>query len=137
MEKLSSFDEWLDEFHESVEKFFRRLRGGFYEMRALLEDIEERSLTPLTTIHIQRNRMIVTADLPLVDSSSIKVELIDPKRLYVEAKMKGPVSSDDLNACLPPCRFEYLKANVDLPLPARNIASMSLHRDVLEVVLSL
>lgn len=134
---MSTFDEWLDEFYERVEEFFGRLRGRMYEMRSLLEDIDEGALTPLTTVQVQRNRMIVTADLPLVEPSSIKVELLDPKRLYIEAKMTGSVSSDDLNTALPPCSFEYLKTNVDLPLPAKKISSINLHRDILEAVLSL
>ena len=91
---------------------------------------------PLTAVHVYLNRVIVTADLPLVDPSTLKVEMLDDRRLNIEARMNTCVSSDSLNICLPPVNFEYFKATVDLPVPGKKIESMRFYKDVLEVVLS-
>jgi HSP20 family molecular chaperone IbpA len=125
---------FFEEFYEDMEYLVDRMRR-VYE-RLLIEDVEERAITPLTAVHVQRDRMIVTADLPLVEPSTLEVELVDDRRLNIEARMNTCISSDSLNVCLPPVSFEYFKAMVDLPVPGEKITSIRFYKDVLEVILT-
>ena len=102
----------------------------------MIEDAEEKSIVPLTSIHIQRDKVIVTADMPLVEPSSLMVSLSSSRRLHIEAKMKVTVPSETLNLCLPSVGFEYFKTEVDLPVPVKQISSVRFYKDVLEVILT-
>ncbi|RLG60345.1 hypothetical protein DRN86_02770 [Candidatus Geothermarchaeota archaeon] len=133
---FEEFEEMIDEFFERFERIIREMRRKMKAFEEYLtEDIEGGALKPLTSVYVSGDKITVTADLPLVEPSSIKVELLNPKILYIEAKIKREIPSTYISCSLPPCTFKYFKARVRLPFPATKISSVKLYRDILEVVL--
>jgi HSP20 family molecular chaperone IbpA len=124
-----------DDFFQDVGDERARMRVEYWYSFYAIEDVEERSIVPLTSVHVQRDRIIVTADMPFVEPSSLMVSLPEERRLHIEAKMRITLSSESLTLCLPSTRFEYFKTDVDLPLPAKRISSVRFYKDILEVVL--
>lgn len=134
---FDEFENFFNELYKRFERLFKKMEiaARMFEEH-LMEDLEEESLRPLTSVYVSGNRVIVTADLPLVDPSSIKVELVDPQTLYIEARIKQDVPSEFVDYCLPPCKFKYFKARVRLSLPVSRIESIKLYREVLEIRLT-
>jgi len=128
------FEDVFDELYRRFERLFRRIERTVKRFEEeMMEDLDQESLCPLTSVYISGDRVIVTADLPLVDPSSIKVELLDPHTLYVEARIKQDIPSEYVSSTLPPCRFKYFKTRISLPLPVSRIESIKLYREILEV----
>lgn len=125
----------IDDFFGDTEDEMARIRVEYWYSFYAIEDVQERSIVPLTSVHVQRDKIIVTADMPFVEPSSLMVSLPESRRLHIEAKMRVSLSSESLNLCLPSTRFEYFKTDVNLPLPVKKISSVRFYKDVLEVIL--
>ena len=103
-------EDLFDELYRRFERLFRKIEQAVRRFEEeITEDFDQESLSPLTSVYVSGDRVIVTADLPLVDPSSIKVELLDPQTLYIEARIKRDIPSEFVSSTLPPCRFKYFR----------------------------
>jgi len=59
-------------------------------------DLRACTLEPLSSIFVTPREVIITADLPYVESESVKVELIDSNRLEITAEMKRKVKFKEM-----------------------------------------
>ena len=124
-------ENFFDEFFERVERLFRRMRRLVEE--DLLEDAEERCIRPLTHVYYSGEDIIVMVDLPLADPSSVRVDLVNPRALFIEARIKRSIPSDLIDLNLPPVEFNRFRTTVHLPRPASRVTSIKMYRDVLEI----
>ncbi|MDH3360883.1 MAG: Hsp20/alpha crystallin family protein [Nitrosopumilus sp.] len=80
-------------------------------MTPILDDIEQRSLSPLSSLREYENYWMVEFDLPMVGSENINV-IFNQNTITVEAKLKETYSEEKLGKIT---KFEYFKKSVSLP----------------------
>ena len=92
------------------------------------------SLEPLCNIFVAVKEVIVTADLPYAQPSSIKVEPIDDDRLEITAEMKRKVKFEELGITHYKGEFSTFSCQTHIPVPVdmKNIKT-SFKRGVLEI----
>jgi len=73
----------MDDFFEEEGYEWARMRVEYWYSFYAIEDVEERSIVPLTSVHIQRDKIIVTADMPFVEPSSLMVSLTNSRMLHI------------------------------------------------------
>ncbi|WP_048097660.1 Hsp20/alpha crystallin family protein [Candidatus Nitrosopumilus salaria] len=77
----------------------------------LLDDIEQRILSPLSCLREYDNYWIVEFDLPMVGKKNINI-IFNQNTVTVEAKLKEKYSEEKLGKIT---KFEYFKKSVSLP----------------------
>jgi HSP20 family protein len=77
----------------------------------LLDDIEQRILSPLSCLREYDNYWMVEFDLPMVGKKNINVTF-NQNTITVEAKLKEKYSEEKLGKIT---KFEYFKKSVSLP----------------------
>jgi HSP20 family protein len=77
----------------------------------LLDDIEQRVLSPLSCLREYDNYWIVEFDLPMVGKKNISI-VFNQNTVIVEAKLKEKYSEEKLGKIT---KFEYFKKSVSLP----------------------
>ncbi|MDH5463109.1 MAG: Hsp20/alpha crystallin family protein [Nitrosopumilus sp.] len=77
----------------------------------LLDDIEQRILSPLSCLREYDNYWLVEFDLPMVGKKNINVTF-NQNTIAVEAKLKEKYSEEKLGKIT---KFEYFKKSVSLP----------------------
>jgi len=87
------------------------LRTTFPVITPLLDDIEQRILSPLSCLREHDNYWIVEFDLPMVGKKNISVTF-DQNTITVEAKLKEKYSEEKLGKIT---KFEYFKKSISLP----------------------
>jgi len=80
-------------------------------MMPILDDIEQRSLSPLSSLREYENYWMVEFDLPMVGNENINV-IFNQNTITVEAKLKETYSEEKLGKIT---KFEYFKKSVSLP----------------------
>jgi len=87
----------------------------------LLDDIEQRILSPLSCLREYDNYWLVEFDLPMVGKKNIHVTF-NQNTITVEAKLKENYSEEKLGKIT---KFEYFKKSVSLPgkIDSRKITS--------------
>ena len=83
----------------------------FPMMTPLLDDIEQRILSPLSCLREYGNYWLVEFDLPMVGKENIKITF-NQNTVTVEAKLKEKYSEEKLGKIT---KFEYFKKSVSLP----------------------
>ena len=78
---------------------------------SLFDDIEHRSLSPLSCLREFDTHWMLEFDLPLVNKKNIKVTF-DGNMINVEAKLKEKYSEEKLGKIT---KFEYFKKSMSLP----------------------
>lgn len=132
------FEDFLEELYRRFERLVKKMEKTVRSFEEeYMEDVDAEALRPLTDFYRSGDELVVTADLPMVDPSSIKVELPDNKTLIIEAKITREISSDVIDNCLPPSNFRYFRTVITLPISVTRISSVKLYGDVLEVRLKL
>jgi len=77
----------------------------------LLDDVEQRILSPLSCIREHDNYWVMEFDLPMVGKNNINVSF-NQNTITVEAKLKEKYSEEKLGKII---KFEYFKKSVSLP----------------------
>ena len=80
-------------------------------MKPLLDDIEQRSLSPLSSLREYENYWMAEFDLPMVGNKNIDVTF-NQNIITVEAKLKETYSEEKLGQIT---KFEYFKKSLLLP----------------------
>ena len=78
---------------------------------SLFDDIEHKTLSPLSCLREFDNHWMVEFDLPMVGKKDIKVSF-DGNYVNVEAKLKQEYSEEKLGTIT---KFEYFKKSISLP----------------------
>ncbi|MGY5150774.1 MAG: Hsp20/alpha crystallin family protein [Candidatus Nitrosopumilus sp. bin_6a] len=78
---------------------------------SLFDDIEHKTLSPLSCLREFDNHWMVEFDLPMVGKKDIKVSF-DGNYVNVEAKLKQKYSEEKLGTIT---KFEYFKKSISLP----------------------
>ena len=82
------FEDFLEDLYRRFERLVKRIEKTVRSFEEeYMEDVDAEALRPLTDLYRSGDELVVTADLPMVDPSSIKVELPDNKTLIIEAKI--------------------------------------------------
>ncbi len=78
---------------------------------SLFDDVEHRTLSPLSCLREFDNHWILEFDLPMVNKNNIKITF-DKNTINVEAKLKEKYSEEKLGIVT---KFEYFKKSILLP----------------------
>ena len=92
----------------------------------LVDDIEEKILSPLSCITELESKWIIEFDLPLVDKDNISVTIDTGNIITVEAKLREAYLDKTLE---PKSEFHYFKKKISLPgeIDEKNITSNFIH----------
>jgi HSP20 family protein len=75
------------------------------------DDIEQKTLSPLSCIRELESKWIVEFDLPLVKKEDISVSFNPENTITIEAKLMEPYCDPKIVSC----EFEYFKKSITLP----------------------
>ena len=78
----------------------------------LVDDIEEKILSPLSCITELESKWVLEFDLPLVNKDDISVTFDTGNIITVEAKLRETYCDETLE---PKCEFQYFKKKISLP----------------------
>lgn len=94
-----------------MEEDYLRFRITPPIISSLFDDIEHKTLSPLSCLREFDNHWTVEFDLPMVEKKDIKVSF-DGNYVNVEAKLKQKYSEEKLGTVT---KFEYFKKSISLP----------------------
>lgn len=94
-----------------MEEDYLRFRITPPIISSLFDDIEHKTLSPLSCLREFDNHWTVEFDLPMVGKKDIKVSF-DGNYVNVEAKLKQKYSEEKLGTVT---KFEYFKKSISLP----------------------
>jgi len=83
--------EYIREIEEEIEERFREF---FAEQPSW--NARTRTLEPLCNVFVTPDEVVVTADLPYAEESTVQVKLLNEKLLEIRAKMKRTMCFEDL-----------------------------------------
>ena len=86
-------------------------RISFPILDAILDDMENRIHSPLSSLIEFNNYSLIELDLPMVNKKDIKISS-SQNTLHVEAKLREKYSEEKLGKVT---KFEYFKKSVSLP----------------------
>ena len=78
----------------------------------LVDDIEEKTLSPLSYITELESKWIIEFDLPLVNKEDISVTFDTGNIIAINAKLREAYCDETLE---PKCEFHYFKKKISLP----------------------
>lgn len=78
----------------------------------IIDDIEEKILSPLSCIRELESKWILEFDLPLVDKNDISITLDKGNTIFVEAKLREKYIVENLESRR---EFHYFKKRVTVP----------------------
>lgn len=78
----------------------------------LVDDIEEKTLSPLSYITELESKWIIEFDLPLVNKEDISVTFDTGNIITINAKLREAYCDETLE---PKCEFHYFKKKISLP----------------------
>lgn len=78
----------------------------------LVDDIEEKTLSPLSYITELESKWIIEFDLPLVNKEDISVTFDTGNIITINAKLREAYWDETLE---PKCEFHYFKKKISLP----------------------
>lgn len=81
-------------------------------MIKLLDDMEQKILSPLSCIHEHESKWILEFDLPLVDKKDINVYLDENNAMVIEAKLKEKYVDNHTTKHF---EYEFFKKSIKLP----------------------
>ncbi|HML02433.1 MAG TPA: Hsp20/alpha crystallin family protein [Candidatus Bathyarchaeia archaeon] len=128
--KSQSIYDLIREYLKEAEE----LRRGFPSMERPSWDLRACTLEPLSNIFVATREVIITADLPFVQSNSVMVEPISNDRLEITAEMKRKFTSKDLGMAHHRGEFSTFSCQTRIPVPV-DLKHMqtSFRRGVLEI----
>ena len=106
----------------------------FEAMVRRFETLFESEITPLTHVIVYPEHVVVTADMPFADPSTVDLRLIGERHLRIEAKLSEASKRTALFARFGRAPTAF-KCVVELPVPVSAISSFKITRDILEVIL--
>jgi HSP20 family protein len=111
--KRHSIYDMIREYLEEVEK----LKEGMPPAERPSWDLKECTLEPLSNIFVSRREVIITADLPYAQPSSVKVEPINDDRLEITAEMNRKVKFKDWGITHHEGEFSTFSCQTRIPVP--------------------
>ncbi|MBI2006293.1 MAG: Hsp20/alpha crystallin family protein [Nitrosopumilales archaeon] len=75
------------------------------------DDIEQKTLSPLSCIRELESKWVIEFDLPLVKKEDISVSINSENTIAIEAKLVAPYCDPKIERC----EFEYFKKSITLP----------------------
>ena len=87
-------------------------RISFPILDSILDDIENKILSPLSCLIEFNNFWLIELDLPLVNKKDIKINS-SQNTLHIEAKLREKYSEEKLGKVT---KFEYFKKSISLPV---------------------
>ena len=129
--KRSIFD-IIDEYFEGLNEWAERFREAMIERPSW----NQRACTmePLRDILVTPNEVIVTADLPYTEESSIQVKPLDEDALEINAKMRRKVRFADFGITHQAGEFQtfYCQTRIPVPVDMKKM-EIRLKRGILEI----
>ncbi len=119
--------ELVDEYFRRAELAFERaFHSGWNEMAASIE--------PLYNIFVSGDEVVVTIDLPYVESPSVEITLPANDSIEVTADTKQPISFHDLGVHHRKAEFTCYHVRINLPVAVdKSGLAKRLKRGVLEI----
>jgi len=102
-------NEYVEELESLTEEFLFTERPSW--------NTQTHTIEPLCNVSVTPDEVIVTADLPFSDPSSIKVEPIDKKTLEISAEMKRKVCCEELGIIHQEGEFSTFSCQTQIPVP--------------------
>ena len=87
-------------------------RISFPILDSILDDIENKILSPLSCLIEFNNFWLIELDLPMVNKKDIKINS-SQNTLHIEAKLREKYSEEKLGKVT---KFEYFKKSISLPV---------------------
>jgi HSP20 family molecular chaperone IbpA len=111
--KKQSIYDMIREYLDEAEK----LKEGIPTIEHPSWDIRACTLEPLSSIFVTPKEVIITADLPYVQSYSVKVEPINSDRLEITAEMKRRVKFKEMGIVHHEGEFSSFSCQTRIPVP--------------------
>ncbi len=113
---------WVDEVFREFEKIRRRIEKEIdrimREYTALKPDLTpDGSLQPLYTLYEYSDRYIILVDLPVADTSTLEVKVVDDK-LVLEARLERSIRLGDVYGHTVGQEISVSRYKQVIPLPA-------------------
>jgi HSP20 family molecular chaperone IbpA len=106
-EKSSSFDA-MEKYLEEIEALAEEVMASAFP-KGPSWNTETCCLQALSNVFVTPREVIVTADLPYIDSETVKVEVIDENLIEIKAEMKKKVRFADLGIAHRQGEFSFLR----------------------------
>lgn len=113
--KRRSLFDILGEYFEELESWIERVTESSLERPSW--DERECCIEPLCNIFVGPSEVIVTADLPYAEASTVKVEPIGEDAIEIMAKMKRKVSFGDFGITYREGEFSMFRCQTRIPVP--------------------
>lgn len=128
--KRRSFD-FIDAYFEDFERWVERMDEMFTQKPCW--NLRNCTMEPLREINMTATEVIVTADLPLTEESTVQVRPID-NSLEISAKMRRKLRLHELGISQYQGEIEKFRCHVHIPVPV-NMDKMGIKykKGILEV----
>lgn len=128
--KKQSIYDMIREYLDEAEK----LKEGIPTIERPSWDLRACTLEPLSSIFVTSKEVIITADLPYVQSYSVKVEPINSDRLEITAELKRRVKFKEMGIVHHEGEFSSFSCQTRIPVPVdMQHVETSFKRGMLEI----
>jgi len=103
--------EYIREIEEEIEERFREFFAERPSWNARTHTLE-----PLCNVFVTSDEVVITADLPYAEESTVQVKLLDGKILEIKAKMKRTLCFEDLGITHQKGEFSEFYCQVRIPV---------------------
>jgi len=130
--KRRSIFDIIDEYFESLDEWTERFRGATIEKPSWNQ--KTCTIEPLRDILVTPEEVIVTADLPYAEESTVKVRPLGEETLEITAKMRRKVRFADFGITHQKGEFQKLHCQTRIPvLVDMERMELRLKRGILEI----
>jgi HSP20 family molecular chaperone IbpA len=114
-ERKRTFLDLVDRYFEDMEKELDRWRGTFLERPSWNAKLS--ALEPLKDVRVLPTEVVVTADLPLTQKSTLQVKPVDDETLEISAKMKKKMTFKELGMTHYRGEIQRFHCQTRIPVP--------------------
>ena len=126
MHKRRTVLDFVDDYFRRIEHMAEKMFSGWNEMACSIE--------PLSNVLVGANEVIVTVDLPYVNSETVKLKLVADDTLEVSAKTSRKICFSDLGVKHRHGEFSCYHCVIHVPVPVDERAMISkFKRGILEI----
>lgn len=130
---------------EKKRTFFDKIAGRIENLEMLVEELKRSfdrpswdsrssSLEPLCNVFITSEKVLVTTDLPYVDTKSIKIKTLSDEQLEIKAKMKRSLRFRDFGVTYREGEFHAFRCLISIPVPVQmNKMETTFKKGILEI----
>jgi len=114
-ERKRTFFDLVDRYFEDMEQEFARWRETLLERPSW--DSKLSAMEPLKDVRVTPTEVVVTADLPLTEKSTLQVKPVDEETLEISAKMKKKMSFKELGMTHYKGEIQKFHCHTRIPVP--------------------